>query len=309
MAAFISLFQFLSSILRLLSHSLLWIAMYHVGLSAIPDSPTNYLNQSQLLPPPTNKLALIGIWTAHWKKERRALIRMTYLRHRPESIDYYFFICSPIAASDQLWIAFENKHYQDIVVMKCIDNSHQGKIWNFIQSVRAICERTAGNNTNFSSHNNHNISLLIEDFPHLSDPPPSYDFIVKADDDSYIHMSNFAPSLLSLNKTSTYYGRFWYRNTDVPFACGMLWTLSYDLLAYLAITIHNDSRIIYGPEDYLIALWLIKLPVNIVDDPRKFIDHFHADSPIRGKQDNDTICIHQLKYDVHFMEIAMYYEQ
>jgi len=89
----------------------------------------------------------------------------------------------------------------------------------------------------------------------------------------------------------------------------MLWTLSYDLVEYLAITIHNDSRIIYGPEDYLIALWLRnKTMVHIVDDQRKFIDYIHADSPIRDQHHPDTICIHQLKNDLHYLEIAMFYE-
>ena len=213
---------------------------------------------------------------------------------------------------DHLWITFENNMYQDMVIMKCMDNSHHGKIWNFIQSVRAICNRGGGNLTagGNGSIANQNISLLIDNYPHhLTDSTPSYDFIVKVDDDSYVHLINLESSLLSLYKLSTYYGRFWYRNTNVPFACGMLWTLSYDLIEYLASSIHNDTRIIYGPEDYLIALWLKNKTIHMVDDPRNFIDYIHADSPIRGQHQQDTICIHQLKNDVHFMEIAMFYEQ
>ena len=308
MLAFIWLFPLFWMILdwnvsRMPSHSFLRIAMCGVGLSAISDSFANFPNASALHPIAAKKLALIGIWTAHWKKERRALIRMTYLRNQPLTIDYYFFVCSPITPTDRLWIAFENKMFQDVVVMKCIDNSHHGKIWNFLQSVRAICDRTGDSTTN------HNFSLLIDDYPHISDPARTYDFIVKADDDSFVHLTNLASTLATLNKTSTYYGRFWYRNTNVPFAVGMLWTLSYDLVEYLANSIHNDSSVIYGPEDYLIALWFSRKPVNIVDDQLKFIDHYRADSPIRAQHHHDTICIHQLKNDLHFMEIVMFYEQ
>jgi len=172
------------------------------GIFALRDAFTSYHNETKLHPS-TNKLALIGIWTAHWKKERRALIRMTYLRHRPFNMDYYFFVCSSMTAVDHLWITFENKMYQDMVIMNCIDNSHHGKIWNFIQSVRAISNR-GGNLTdsNGSIASHLNISLLIEDYPHFSDVTSSYDFIVKVDDDSYIHLINLESSLLSLDKTS-----------------------------------------------------------------------------------------------------------
>ena len=291
--------------LRMLKFSLLWVILYGVGLAAISASVTNFQNASEL-PPTANKLALIGIWTAHWKKERRSLIRMTYLRNLPRTIDYYFFVCSPITTTDQLWITFENKRYHDIVVMKCTDNSHHGKIWNFIQSVRVICGSDSGSGTNQTT-----ISMLLDDYPNITGRPVlSYDFVVKADDDSFIHLTNLESALTSLNKTSTYYGRFWYRNTNVPFACGMLWTISFDLIDHLAVTIHNDSTVIFGPEDYLIAVWLTSVKqLNMVDDQVKFIDHYRADSPIRAHHSHDMICVHQLKNDLHFLEIAMFYEQ
>ena len=69
--------------------------MCPIGLFALQDAFTSYPNESELQHPTTNKLAMIGIWTAHWKKERRALIRMTYLRHRPFTMDFFFLFVPP----------------------------------------------------------------------------------------------------------------------------------------------------------------------------------------------------------------------
>jgi hypothetical protein len=243
------------------------------------------------------KLAMIGIWNPYWGGERRSLIRMTYLTNRPMSMDHYFFLCMPPSKDDRLWITFESNMFNDIIAMRCHDNSHSGKIWNFIQAVRYFSSPGSGN---------YSYASLIESSPSRA-ATFSYDFIIKVDDDSYLHLPNLESRLLQLNRTATYFGRFWYKDTSVPFATGMMYALSYDLVAYLAATIKNESSVINGPEDYLVAAWLTKVHPTIVDDQTSFYAHIGTTSQIRRAFHRETICVHRLKTNSHFLDTAVYF--
>jgi hypothetical protein len=279
-----------SSIWLLMFASVLTVLLSKSVLSRRPITEENSALLS-VLPTESNdghqdsqpKLALIGIFTTIGRIEQRSMIRTTYLRFKPKSIDFYFIVGQPATLEENIAIEFERDTYGDIIILTCEENKDKTKIWFFFDHVYDMRLRAASNSEDFDSKG------IIP-----------YSFVFKGDDDSFIHLPNLEKTILTLNKTSTYWGRFQspdhkYWLERAPFAIGMLYGLSWDLVEHIKMV----SKPTAGPEDHLVGRWVKDKALNVVN--AKHLES--ADAPLRP----DTIVVHPLKTKAPFLHVARHY--
>ncbi len=173
---------------------------------------------------------LVGIWSVADKYELRHVIRKLYLRQQQsligDNVDFKFIIGTPPPYkwySDKLMsqLILENDTYGDIIILDVIENMNDGKAYYFWKWV-----------------GDHFSSL-------------QYDYVVKTDDDVFIHFQNLALNLRPLSRNYLYYGY----NSNNEFIVGILVVLSIDQVHMIAsFPFHRDEW--SGPEDIMLGSWL-----------------------------------------------------
>ncbi|KAJ3037676.1 hypothetical protein HDV00_001398 [Rhizophlyctis rosea] len=236
------------------------------------------------------KLALVSVLTVPEKFERRSLIRSTYLQAKPAEIDFYFVFCRVKNPTYRTLVTLESRMYGDIIEMDCEENMDAGKTWSYF---------------------NHIASKIGNHSPETYDPtttpstPGPYKFIMKTDDDVYLHLPNLARRLSSLPPLGTYFGR---RVPDRFFFAGMGYVLSWDLALYCGLDPQPAAHKI-GQEDALLASWLrnanrIK---NYVSEDFEIYDDPHAKKGWSHEYTEGTILIHRLKDEGLFLNAARHF--
>jgi hypothetical protein len=223
----------------------------------------------------TKKNALIGILMPASKFERRKLIRETYLRHKPADIDVFFVCCLPRSSVNERAFLLEIEEYNDIIVMNCEENLNNGKTYDWFKYVYStFCP---------------------------------YKFVMKCDDDTFVHLPKLRNDLVKQHNNNVYYGR---RCTpDYPPMCGALYGLSWNLIEFIATndTIYKKKD---GQEDYATYQWMMFYGRAIFIS--KALDEFH-DHPWatwtgwNRPYSLASIAIHQCKEDERLRDAFMYF--
>ncbi len=262
------------------------------------------------LPKSSLATALVGIFTTAEKLERRMLIRQTMLQNGiiPPTLTFRFVICRnqtaetphPYPSSLLLW---ESLHYEDIDLIDCLENMNHGKTnswFNFAAS-------------NYSS--------------------TSYNFLLKTDDDTFIHPINLANDLNSMYSTegNVYFGRGedWKagggsrvassgqnssRIDNLKFFYGMLYGISWDVVLWIQENRSNLGTKVDGlKEDKLLPTWFHRLnkKIKYIDhNDETFLDHkwFSGGAgPWNSNYTKEAIAIHNVKSSESWLDSYRYY--
>lgn len=234
------------------------------SLSSPPDSP----------PDPELKL-LIGIITLPEKYERRQIIRMAYALQKPTiqnaQIDVRFVFCNLATDEQKMFIAMEILTYQDIIILNCTENMNKGKTYTYFSSLPHM-------------------------FPGKQRP---YDYVIKADDDTYFRFDNLVASLSDKPREDVYWGKGFapmIKDPDnPPYFVGMGYALSWDLVVWISTSEFARNNL-EGVEDISMGMWL-----NIGEKGKNRYDMREKMYDFHGVEPKDfppeTIAVHLLKND------------
>ncbi|CAI2178897.1 17792_t:CDS:2 [Funneliformis geosporum] len=220
--------------------------------------------------PPTR--VFIGIWTVADRFEIRNFIRTLNLKQQQsligDKVDFKFILGIPpqdeYTPELKSQLTIENSTYGDLIMLNIEENMNNGKAYYYWKWVAGYSDT-------------------------------QYNYVVKADDDAFIHFQNLALNLRPLPRNNLYYGL----ESPDRFIFGELEVLSLNNARMIASSPFNQTEW-NGNEDRFLGYWLmnhanstlIRIPENclIFNDPRvrrKFCWRPWA-SP-------DSIVIHRLK--------------
>lgn len=210
----------------------------------------------------------IGIFTTEEKLERRQMIRDTYLQYRPKNIEYKFvMVASHVPESLQQ----EIKEYNDILNLNMTrENMNEGKTYEYF---RTMSERK----------------------------DDKIDFVLKADDDSYLHLDRIEYDLSHTNRNMAYWG---YLVGDT-FMGGLCYGLSFDLVQWVAKS-PIPRRYQEGHEDSQVQKWFrwSNIDDQVNYEVRNCRIHDYIDSGSFYSKEielDNTMIVHYLKNDDHFL--------
>jgi hypothetical protein len=222
-----------------------------------------------------NSKVFVGVFTTAQSADRRALLRKVY-RHFNSSLRYKFIL--GIDSRYNLFLQNENLTFGDLIVLPIHENMNEGKTWEFIRWY----------------------SLNVVS-----------DFVMKADDDSFVHGSNLLFELNLLPRYRVYYGMPCHNKA---FMCGMGYIFSRDVALLIAATIKLER---VGSEDNIAASWMSHFPsVRWIFQNYKFYDSPDFEGCFQSMNRvphchsfiDDTLVIHQLKTFDRWLKVTQYFK-
>ncbi|KAK0550400.1 hypothetical protein OC846_003667 [Tilletia horrida] len=194
----------------------------------------------------------VGVFSIDSSYERRQLIRSTYATHtlpydvhtgaQLSNVQIKFILGRPRKIHARR-VALEMEAYNDIVVLDMEENMNQGKTYAYF--------RWASENAT--------VPILLSQESSMETASPlktvvgwkKADYVVKADDDAFIVLSELERHLRVSPRMGTYWG-YLIRNW---FMGGECYALSNDLVQYIASS-PDVVRYTHGKEDKKVAQWM-----------------------------------------------------
>ncbi|KAJ4754295.1 Hexosyltransferase [Rhynchospora pubera] len=258
--------------LTLLCTLFLFSSPNHFQFSFFSNCQPNEVSDASLDKSEPDFRLLIGILTIPNSYKQRHLLRMIYDLQRPfprAQVDVRFVFCNLTTDEQREFIALEILAHNDIIILNCKENMNEGKTYKYFSSLPQMFEG--------------------EDKP--------YDYVMKTDDDTYLHFHNFLESLRGKPKEDMYWGSGMpMLDQDFPpFMVGTGYILSWDLIEWIATSDipRNDPA---GPEDIYTGMWL--------DKAGKGLNRYNMGPRVynfNGTEAKDflpeTIAVHSLKND------------
>lgn len=210
----------------------------------------------------------IGIFTTKEKLSRRKLIRETYLQHKPDNIEYKFVMVASKIPSE---LQREMDQYHDILTLNMTqENMNEGKTYEYFKT---MSQRT----------------------------DDKIDFVLKADDDSYLHLDRIEYDLSHTDRNMSYWG---YLVGDT-FMGGLCYGLSFDLVQWVAKA-PIPRKYKEGHEDSQVQKWFrwSNIDDQVKYEVRNCRIHDYIDSGSFYSKEIDldnTMIVHYLKNDEHFI--------
>jgi len=172
---------------------------------------------------------LIGILTRADLHNHRHFLRLLYgVQSSPiADIDVKFVFCNLTKEEQRVLVALEILRFNDIIILNCVENMNSGKTYTYFSSLPTILSRR-------------------------------YDYVMKADDDTFIRLEPLSASLTRLNRSDLYYGFVVpcpSKNPFVDYMSGMGYVLSWDLVEWIAAS-EIPVKDMVGPEDKMVGKWL-----------------------------------------------------
>ncbi|KAI8908572.1 hypothetical protein EDD86DRAFT_247731 [Gorgonomyces haynaldii] len=227
------------------------------------------------------RFLLMGLFCSALDFERRSLIRSTWGFQPPKNVHIYFVVARPKDRAQASLLAFETSAHNDILYLDGPENMDDGKTMWFFQAVSKEKE---------------------------------FDFVMKADIDTFIHIPNLVEALQKAKEVyrrAIYFGRVNYNPKYGEFHAGMGYALSWDLVQFMA----NDPYCIehsMWQEDTMVAKCLqqpniLEFGMIQPDNPEAFYDEPYSNKPWSHEYTKDTILIHQLKRTDWFLKACMWF--
>lgn len=246
--------------------------------------------------PKEHAFLVVLITSAKNYKDRRDAIRESWLRlHGDRRLKYYFALGSlEMDESDLSALEKEKSEHNDMIIFPQVKDTYSGLTHKLLASLKWIA-------------NKHSFSYLL-----------------KVDDDSFVHLDVLYDELAHRKETSKlYWGYFvgashiqksgqwaesnWFLcDRYLPYAVGGGYVLSSDLVDYITSNAHLLQ--LYMSEDVSVGTWLSPLKIQRVHDQRFdtwyksrgcandfLITHKHSPESLRDKYNNlqsvGTLCI------------------
>lgn len=261
---------------------------------------------------PESMTVLAGVFTLISRVERRRVLRDIYndLRQNlPVNYNFLlrFVVGEPVNAAEEVILQREMVLHNDIIYLDTPENMNHGKTYHFYHKL--------------SSEKQSEQPRQAHDFSNIH-PHQPYDYVLKVDDDSYVHVPNLLHSLYQYSRRfGVYYGRICNREglpsyeLGWPYMCGMAYALSWDLVRWIATSgiAHSHQR---GPTEFEDAntgywLWSGNKTRHIVDEGDKFFHLLTSQSEngslIHSSPKHDSIIIHDLKSESALQDVARFY--
>ncbi|KAK4058803.1 hypothetical protein OIO90_000249 [Microbotryomycetes sp. JL221] len=187
----------------------------------------------------------VGVFSVDASIERRNTIRQTYARHtrpidpatgRPTQDVQLKFILGRPRKSWARRVALEMEMYNDVVVLDIDENMNKGKTFRYFE--------WAYDNATVPTYYRTERDELGVGFRKV-------DYVVKADEDTFINLNELERHLRVTPRERTYWG-YLVRNL---FMAGEIYALSSDLVQYVA-TYQPLRQYIMGKEDQRVAKWM-----------------------------------------------------
>ncbi|KQK04709.1 uncharacterized protein LOC100838166 [Brachypodium distachyon] len=248
---------------------------------------TTTTTPAKLATPAVDLRVLLGVLTVPSSYERRALLRLAYKLQPPPTgavVDVRFVFCNVTKEEDAVLVALEIIAYDDILVLNCTENMNDGKTFDFFSAVPKL----------------------------FADKDPPYDYVGKADDDTYYRMSALADALRSKprRRHDVYHGFLWPCDLESPnpewqFMVGWGYVVSWDVAAWISSEPGERMSRNYtkGAEDMAFRHWL-RLGgkgKNMYGEGKRMYDYLDGEKPDREKSCYrhelvpDTVAVHRLK--------------
>jgi hypothetical protein len=212
----------------------------------------------------------IGIFTTKEKASRRQMIRDTYLQHKPNNIEYKFVVVASQIPDD---LQEEIDIYHDILPLNMTqENMNDGKTYEFFKTMSET---------------------------RMND---KIDFVLKADDDSYLHLNRIEYDLSHTNRNMSYWGYL----VGETFMGGECYGLSFDLVDWVAES-PIPKRYKEGNEDSQVQKWFrwSNIDDQVQYEVRNCRIHDYIDSGSFYSKEIDldnSMVVHYLKKDQHFLD-------
>ncbi|CAL9122713.1 unnamed protein product [Musa acuminata var. zebrina] len=224
-------------------------------------------------PPEPELRIFVGILTKPETYERRHLLRNAYALQPSVSInarvDVRFVLCNLTKEEQRVLVALEILRYDDIVILDCAENLNDGKTFTYFSSMPKLFNGTGGGK-------------------------PPYDYVLKADDDSYIRVDALAQTLKEMPRDDLYMGFYIpCKNISDPdgWMTGMAYALSWDLDVVLAYWLRDGNR-----------------GKNRVDVNPRMYDIYYDNGPCYSRPFiPDTIVVHRLKDNPRWAATLAYF--
>lgn len=231
------------------------------------------------------KLLLVNVMTVAGKRARRQLLRDFYSLTAPASeVDVRFVIGANVSAHGNAFeLALEQSAHGDLTILEAPENMNDGKTLDMIIRSSADAQKAASRNQRGRS--------------------TTYDFLVKTDDDTFVHLPNLVSRAASLPKKETYFGRYY----DKWFMTGMIYLLSWDLVDQLAANAPDLDRV--GNEDLMVAVWLNKLQLaeNRISEETELYDYPSTTGGWAHPFTPGTIAVHLCKSDESMLDAMSHF--
>ncbi|KAK8953062.1 putative beta-1,3-galactosyltransferase 16 [Platanthera guangdongensis] len=239
-------------------------------------------------PPPSDFRLLIGVLTRADLYERRQFIRLANsLQPHPSSfsasIDIHFVFCSLYKEDQRTLVAMEILRYDDIIILNCTENMNDGKTYAFFSSLPSLFNASRR----------------------------PYDYVMKADDDTYLRLPQLAGSLRRQPRDDLYYGFVIPCESTDPFRdymSGMGYVLSWDLVEWISAS-EIPRRMKDGPEDLMVGEWFKeggKAKNRFTPKPAMY-NYPDPGDPCAHEFVADTIAVHRLKDNPLWAETLKYF--
>ncbi|TPX34665.1 hypothetical protein SmJEL517_g02707 [Synchytrium microbalum] len=227
-----------------------------------------------------NKTLLLGIFTTADRFSRRHVIRLTYLRQRPATIDYVFVIGRPRSNETDIlaYVSLEIEMYSDILILDEEENMNGGKTYEWFSRVgRDI-------------------------------PSGMYMYVHKGDDDVWLmiqHLEHVLTVEGADKREGTYLGL---QVGNLGYMAGWGYFLSYDLVKWISIDPYPRQHKA-GHEDVQTGVWLNEhnkvknfwnMSLVVFHEALWNTKHVDLAGPMESEK---TMVIHNLKGD-HFFILA-----
>jgi hypothetical protein len=187
----------------------------------------------------------------------------------------YFVVCRPSDETMADLIMAEKTLYNDILILDCKENMDNGKTYTFFSSVPKIFRNSP------------------------------FEYVMKTDDDVFLHIPNLVSKLMTLSKKGVYYGR---NVKGHNFMAGMGYALSWDLVEWIAASDYAKINK-EGQEDATVAKWLYHsgLVIHKVSDENAIYDYPESGQGWAKPYIPETILMHRLKDPTSFIKANMHF--
>ena len=233
---------------------------------------------------------LLGVFTVPDAYARRSLVRHAYLLQRASlpadaAVDVRFVLCNLTKEEQRVLVAMEIMLYDDIIILDCAENMDNGKTYTYFSSLPKI----------------------------LDGGGRPYDYVMKADDDTYFRLQLLAESLRKLPREDMYYGLITpclnWRTRD-HYMSGMGYILSWDLVEWIA-TAETPRNHQVGPEDKVMGTWLreARRGKNEINMEPVMYDYLEGEprTCYRHELVPDTVGVHMLKNNWRWATALKYF--